>query len=296
MAIDLAAIAFPLIDPVAFHVGPLAVRWYGLAYLATFAVGYFILRSLARRGRMPIPLSQVANLVPWLIAGVMLGGRAGWWIFYHRPDGMPDAWYEPLAVWHGGMSFHGGLIGVIIALAFWCWRNHAPFWAVADVLAVVAPIGLFLGRIANFVNAELVGRPTSLPWGVVFPGDIVARHPSQLYEALLEGPVLLIILVMAFRHHRRSGTVAALFLVIYGLFRIAVEFVRQPDEQIGFLAFGCLTMGQVLSAALVVIGVTRLVFEKAASHDLIFLRGSRTSAAQRSRRRPASADFVAPVH
>ena len=258
----IASISFPPIDPVAFHLGPVAVRWYGLAYLTGFLIAYLILRRLARRGRLPITMSQVADLVPWLIMGVMVGGRAGWWLFYHRSDGALEPWYEPLAIWHGGMSFHGGLIGVILALVLWCWRNGASFPAVADIVAVVAPIGLFLGRLANFVNAELVGRPTSLPWGVVFPGDTIARHPSQLYEALLEGPVLLIILWFAFRHRRRFGTVSALFLILYGLFRISVEFVRQPDEQIGFVAFGWLTMGQLLSAAILLAGIIALSFRR----------------------------------
>ena len=154
------------------------------------------------------------------------------------------------------MSFHGGLMGVLVALLLWTWRRRAPFWNVADSLALVTPLGLFFGRIANFINAELVGRPTAVPWGVIFPGDSVARHPSQLYEAVLEGPLLLLVLWCFFRLRRSSdGQTAALFLICYGLFRFAVEFTRQPDEQLGFIAFGWPTMGQLLSAALALAGL-----------------------------------------
>jgi len=154
------------------------------------------------------------------------------------------------------MSFHGGLIGVALVLLFWTWRKRAPLWNIADGLALVAPIGLFLGRIANFINAELVGRVTTVPWGVIFPGESIPRHPSQLYEAVLEGPVLLLILWRVERWQRsHDGQIAGLFLVAYGVFRFAVEFTRQPDEQLGFIAFGWLTMGQLLSAVLVLAGV-----------------------------------------
>jgi phosphatidylglycerol:prolipoprotein diacylglycerol transferase len=186
---------------------------------------------------------------------VILGGRLGWWLFYHRAQGAAEPWYEPIAIWRGGMSFHGGLIGVTVALLWWSWRNKMSFWNLADALAQVTPIGLFLGRIANFINGELVGRPTSLPWGVIFPGENFPRHPSQLYEAILEGPLLWLIL-WAFAHgsRRREGQLAAIFLIFYGLLRFAVEFTRQPDEQLGFIAFGWLTMGQLLSIALTFIG------------------------------------------
>lgn len=254
----LASISFPPIDPVAVHLGPLAVRWYGLAYLSGFLIAYLMLRRLARSGRLSVTPAQVADLVPWLLIGVMVGGRAGWWLFYHRADGTSEPWYEPLAIWHGGMSFHGGLTGVIVAMTLWCWNNNVALASVADAVALVAPIGLLLGRLANFINAELVGRVTSVPWGVVFPGETVPRHPSQLYEALLEGPLLLSILFFVFKHHRRPGTVAASFLTLYGFFRICIEFFRQPDEQIGFIAFGWLTMGQLLSAVLIPIGLLLL--------------------------------------
>src|SRR6185437_15404836 len=152
----------------------------------------------------------------------------------HRNTGAPEPWYEPFALWHGGMSFHGGLMGVAVVLVLWSWLRHAPVLNVADCAALVTPIGLFFGRIANFINSELVGRPTALPWGVTFPGDMVPRHPSQLYEAVLEGPVLLLALWLTFRWRRpRDGRLAAQFLIIYGLSRFFIEFTREPDAQLG---------------------------------------------------------------
>lgn len=251
----IASIPYPQIDPVLFKLGPLAVKWYGLAYLAGFALAYVGLRRLVEAGRLRVTAEALSDLLSWLVVGVIAGGRAGWWLFYHRAGGA-EPWYEPLAIWHGGMSFHGGLVGVAAALFVWAWRHGAPFWNLADGLAIVAPVGLFLGRIANFINAELVGRPTRLPWGVIFPGEVVPRHASQLYEAALEGPVLLLVLWLARRRGRwRDGQSAALFLTAYGMFRFLVEFTRQPDDQIGFVAFGWLTMGQALSASLLVFGV-----------------------------------------
>ncbi|MDB5326888.1 MAG: prolipoprotein diacylglyceryl transferase, partial [Phycisphaerales bacterium] len=170
----LAAIHFPPLNPDLIRFGPFAIRWYGLAYLAGFAGAYLVLRRLARSGYIALSETQVGDLLSWLIAGVMVGGRAGWWLFYHRGNGAAEPWYEPIALWHGGMSFHGGLIGVAVALVAWTRWNRAPFWSLADGLAVVAPIGLFFGRLANFVNAELVGRPTQVPWGVIFPGESFA--------------------------------------------------------------------------------------------------------------------------
>ena len=252
----LATIPYPQFDPVALRLGPLAVRWYGLAYLTAFLLAYGLLRRMIRRGRLRLSREDLGELVGWLAGGVIVVGRLGWWVFYHRSEGAAEPWYEPLALWHGGMSFHGGLVGVAAALLLWSWRSRATFWNLAECLALVTPVGLFLGRLANFVNAELVGRPTSVPWGMFFPGDSVARHPSQLYEAALEGPLLLALLWM-FRHRRRvsvEGRTAALFLILYGILRFAVEFTRQPDPQLGFVAFGWLSMGQLLSGALVAVG------------------------------------------
>jgi len=251
----MAAVRYPVIDPVLFRIGPAAIRWYGLAYLAAFVLGYWALRRMTRSG-LRITKAQLSDLVTWCALGVIVGGRAGWWLFYHRGTGATEPWYEPIALWHGGMSFHGGAIGVGLAILLGTWRNRASFWNVADAVAMVAPIGLFLGRIANFINAELVGRPTSLPWGVIFPGETIPRHPSEIYEALLEGPALAALLWLFKRNARpRDGQTCALFLMLYGIFRFVVEFTRQPDAQIGFIAFGWLTMGQLLSFMFTVAGI-----------------------------------------
>ena len=250
-----AAILHPLVNPVAIQLGPVAVRWYGIAYLTGFFLAYLLLRQAVRRGTLEITHHQLSDLLGWVIIGVIAGGRLGWWLLYHRDDGASEPWFEPIAIWHGGMSFHGGLIGVILALALWSWRQRVSLWQLADAAALVAPIGLFFGRIANFINAELVGRPTTLRWGVIFPGDDFARHPSQLYEAILEGPLLLGVLWLAKCLQRRDGFVAASFLTFYGLFRFVVEFTREPDPQLEFIAFGWMTVGQLLSAILVISGV-----------------------------------------
>ncbi len=250
-----ATIAYPAIDPVLFRLGPLSIRWYGLAYVLGFILAYAGMRMMIRSGRLHISYPQLSDLLGWLVLGVVAGGRIGWWFFYDRSMDMEDHWFEPFAIWRGGMSFHGGVMGVALVLAIWSWCQRAAFWDIADALSLVAPIGLFLGRIANFINAELVGRPTSMPWGIIFPGDAVARHPSQLYEAMLEGPLLLLVLwTVARRRDLRDGRVTAAFLVFYAAGRFAVEFTRQPDTQLGFIAFGWLTMGQLLSVLLATVG------------------------------------------
>jgi phosphatidylglycerol---prolipoprotein diacylglyceryl transferase len=258
MELLLAAIEFPQIDPVIVRVGPLALRWYGVAYVSGFVLGYLLMLRLAQRGVVRISTELLGELVGWIVIGVLVGGRTGWWLFYHR--GPRTTWYEPLAVWEGGMSFHGGLVGVAIMLLAWSWWRRADFWSLVDGLALVVPVGLFFGRIANFINQELVGRRTDVPWAVIFPAkDTAPRHPSQLYEAVLEGPVLMAVLWVALRWRRREGQLGALFLIGYGLFRFLVEFTREPDDQIGFVAFGWLTMGQLLSVLLLVAGVVLLV-------------------------------------
>lgn len=255
MSYALAVLRYPSFDPVVVRLGFLALRWYGLAYLLGFALAFAALRRMSRRRTLFLPVAAVADLVSWLALGVIVGGRTGWWLFYHRAGGAPEPWYEPVAIWHGGMSFHGGLLGVVATLALWSWRRRASFWNLADGLALVAPLGLFFGRLANFVNAELVGRPTGVAWGMVFPGDSVPRHPSQLYEAVLEGPLLSLVVWAATGSRRAaSGYPASTFLAAYGLIRFVVEFTREPDPQVGFVAFGWLTMGQTLSAALVLSG------------------------------------------
>lgn len=243
-------IPFPNIDPIAFSVGPLSIHWYALAYLVGFLGGWFVAAQVLKHwGKAsPIRTEVLEDILPWCILGVILGGRLIYILVYN-----PTLyWYNPmdaLKLWQGGMSFHGGLIGVILALFIYAQVKKLPFLAVTDIAAVVTPIGLFLGRIANFINGELYGRTTTLPWGVVFPtGGPLPRHPSQLYEAALEGLVLFIVLIALARRKEaweRYGLLSGVFLSGYALSRFVVEFAREPDTQIGFLA-GHLTMGQLL--------------------------------------------------
>lgn len=249
----LALLPYPQIDPVAFHIGPLAVRWYGLAYLVGFIIAYFWLSRMSKRGMLRITTDALGDLISWLILGVFVGGRGGWWLFYDHNMPGPHKWYEPIAVWDGGMSFHGGLIGVLIVLILWARHRKAPGLNIADCAALVTPVGLFFGRIANFINGELVGRPTHVPWAMIFPGYHRPRHPSQLYEALLEGPLLLSLLWLIRRLRPRDGVIAAWFVIFYGLIRFSVEFTRAPDSQLGYF-FGWITMGQILSLIMTVCG------------------------------------------
>jgi phosphatidylglycerol:prolipoprotein diacylglycerol transferase len=260
MLVLASAILLPSFDPVAFHLGPLAIRWYGLAYLVAFALALWGLRQQVRTGWLRLTEADVSELLTWGVVGVVIGGRLGWWLIYSRPDATTP-WYEPLAIWNGGMSFHGGLVGVGLAIMLWCRRRRISVAHVTDAVALVTPIGLFLGRIANFINGELVGRASSLPWAVQFPGESIARHPSQLYEAGLEGIVLgALLLVIARRRPGRDGRVAATFIAGYGIARFAVEFTREPDVQIGFIAGGWLTMGQLLSLTMAAAGVAWFLF------------------------------------
>jgi phosphatidylglycerol:prolipoprotein diacylglycerol transferase len=195
---------------------------------------------------------------------MVFGARLGWWLFYHRPGWNSEPWYEPVATWHGGMSFHGGAAGLFISMLIWQGFSHRSMWSLADACVLVVPAGLFLGRVANFMNGELLGRPADLPWAVVLPGYTLPRHPSQLYEALLEGPALFVSLY-AYRKWCRPeiGELTAAFLALYGAFRFLVEFTRLPDREIGYIAFGWLTMGQLLSATFTIMGMTLLfIFRK----------------------------------
>jgi phosphatidylglycerol---prolipoprotein diacylglyceryl transferase len=250
-------LTYPLIDPVAFTVGPLAIRWYALAYLAGFLLGWWFVMRLAKKAGSTITPKHYDDFLTYAILGTILGGRLGYVLFYQT------AFYaaNPLAVleiWQGGMSFHGGLLGVIAAAWFYTRQQKISFLAFADGLAVVAPIGLFFGRIANFINGELVGRITTSPLGIVFPHmGPEPRHASQLYEAFFEGLVLFVILVLCSRYPsviRREGFRAGLFLFLYGLFRFGIEFFREPDAQLGFLFAGA-TMGQMLCVPMMAIGL-----------------------------------------
>ncbi len=247
----------PQFDPVAVSLGPLSVRWYGLMYLIGFAAAWLLGRYRASRpGSGWTPL-QVDDLVTYMVLGVVVGGRLGYMLFYDLPAFLANP-LTLVQVWQGGMSFHGGFLGVLAVVWFFGRKTGKGFWGVADFTAPLAPFGLFAGRIGNFINGELWGKATDLPWGVVFPDPRaggVPRHPSQLYEALLEGAALFLIVWFFSANKHKVGAVSGVFCVCYGLFRFAVEFVRLPDPQLGYLAFGWLTMGQLLSLPVIIFGV-----------------------------------------
>jgi phosphatidylglycerol:prolipoprotein diacylglycerol transferase len=247
-------ITFPEIDPVIFRIGPLSVRWYGLMYLLGFGAAYLLIRHLSRLRNLDLSRDGVSDLLFYGVLGVVLGGRLGYVLFYNPLQYLSRP-LEVFAVWQGGMSFHGGLLGVVIAVVFFCRRRKLPILLTGDILATSATIGLGLGRIGNFINGELWGRTTDLPWGMIFPGGgPLPRHPSQLYEAALEG--LLLFVILYFMHRRRvaEGVPFFCFFIGYGLFRFLIEFVRQPDAHLGFL-WGGATMGQLLSLPMILFGL-----------------------------------------
>ncbi|MCR0984611.1 prolipoprotein diacylglyceryl transferase [Roseomonas populi] len=251
------AILFPAFDPVALAVGPFVVRWYALAYIAGIVIGWQVARRLIPKAPAAGTPEAMDDFVTWATLGVILGGRLGYVLFY-RPDIILSAPWEILYLWHGGMSFHGGAAGVIIALALFCHRRGVPFLLFSDRVTSVVPVGLGLGRLANFINGELWGRVTDVPWGMIFPhAGPEPRHPSQLYQAALEGLVLFVILQWIVRTPRlraRPGFTAGAFLAGYGVARIIGELFRQPDVQLGFLVGGA-TMGQLLSVPMVIAGI-----------------------------------------
>lgn len=257
------------LDPIAFSLGPLVVRWYGLAYVLGFVCAAAIIYFVAKRWKLGMSEDNLLTLMVCAIVGVVLGARIGYVLFYG------DGYYlshplEILAFNQGGMSFHGGLVGLLIGGAVAARMTRIPFLTLADLGSIAAPIGLFFGRCANFVNGELWGAPTDGPLGVVFGGaaGMMPRHPSQLYEAVLEGLVIFCVLFALSRKRppRPQGTFLGAFLVLYGIFRFLIEFVREPDVQLGYLWGGWLTMGQVLSAPLIVAGIALLVYAARTRH------------------------------
>lgn len=257
------------LDPIAFSLGPLVVRWYGLAYVLGFVCAAAIIYFVAKRWKLGMSEDNLLTLVVCAIVGVVLGARIGYVLFYG------DGYYlshplEILAFNQGGMSFHGGLVGLLIGGAVAARMTRIPFLTLADLGSIAAPIGLFFGRCANFVNGELWGAPTDGPLGVVFGGaaGMMPRHPSQLYEAVLEGLVIFCVLFALSRKRppRPQGTFLGAFLVLYGIFRFLIEFVREPDVQLGYLWGGWLTMGQVLSAPLIVAGIALLIYAARTRH------------------------------
>ena len=266
------AIVINPISPVAFSIFGLDIRWYALAYVAAFIVGYFLFKHFMRAPNSQITLSrhQLDDLLTAVILGVILGGRLGYVLFYNLPFFLAHP-LEIFAVWHGGMSFHGGLVGVIVAVFLFAWRRnrrgeltggtYKAAFNILDILAIVAPIGLFFGRIANFINMEVMGRPTSVPWAVVFAGGSdVPRHPSPLYEAAAEGVLLFIIMYCLYRFtnlRRYPGALGGMLGMLYAVFRVFCEQFRAPDIQLGFLFnTNWLTMGQLLSGIMFIAGAT----------------------------------------
>jgi phosphatidylglycerol:prolipoprotein diacylglycerol transferase len=254
----MAALAFPAINPIALQLGPLTVRWYGLAYVAGFLFAWWILKVLDERWNVGLGPDGRTVVILAALVGLVAGGRIGYVVIY----GVGAYYAHPLtifAIWDGGMSFHGGLVGIMLA-GVWVARHYkVPFLLICDMGAVGAPMGLMLGRLANFINGELWGRVTTLPWGIVFPGaGPLPRHPSQLYEAALEGAVLLCVMLYLSRKRRPDGFLLGWMLTLYAVFRIFVEFFRQPDVQIGFLPGG-VTMGQILSIPMLIAGVWLIV-------------------------------------
>ena len=252
-------LVYPDIDPVAVSLGPVAVHWYGLMYLFGFVGAWWMGVVRARRPEYGWKKEEIGDVLFYGALGVILGGRFGYILFYNFDLFLQD----PLIlvrVWQGGMSFHGGLLGVLLAMWFYGHKTGRSFFQVTDFIAPWVPIGLGAGRIGNFINGELWGRPTDLPWGMVFPFvDSQPRHPSMLYEALLEGLLLFLILWLYSSKLRPLRAVSGMFLLCYGVFRFLVEFVRQPDAHIGYLAFDWLTMGHILSAPMIFFGILLLL-------------------------------------
>jgi len=253
-------IPFPNIDPVIIKVGPLAVRWYGIMYFIGFAASYLLVKYQVKKKKIAVSAKEIDSLYSFLILGLIIGARLGYVVFYNLSDYLKNP-LELFAVWHGGMSFHGGLVGAIVAGVIFSVKKRLNFWMLSDLVIVTAPIGLGLGRLGNFINGELYGRVTDVPWSMIFPsGGPLPRHPSQLYEFLLEGVALFAVLWFLKNRDLKKGTITSLFLMLYSLFRFIVEFFREPDQQLGFI-FGPFTMGHGLSVVMILIG-TGILFYK----------------------------------
>lgn len=252
---------FPDINPVAIQIGPLAIRWYALAYVTGLVVGWQYVRRVVQVRGLELSVEMVDDLLLWIMLGVILGGRIGYVLFYQFGYYVREP-LEILAVWRGGMSFHGGLIGVVVAIVLFARRRGVQVLMVADVIAPAFPFGLMLGRLSNFINGELYGRPTEVPWAMIFPrGGDVFRHPSQLYAAALEGGILLLLMLwLAHRKnlHRRMGLLSGVFLMGYSVARLVGELFREPDSHIGFLWSG-VTMGQILCIPMAAVGLWLII-------------------------------------
>lgn len=252
-------IQYPAIDPVAIAIGPIQVHWYGLTYLAAFAMAWWLGRCRCRTSGGLWSEEQLGDLLFFAALGVVIGGRSGYVLFYHFDYFLQEPLWL-LRIWEGGMSFHGGLIGVLLAMHFYGRKLNKSFFQVTDFIVPLVPFGLGVGRIGNFLGGELWGRASDVPWAMIFPRDPeqLARHPSQLYQFALEGVVLFWILWWFSRKPRPRMVVSGMFLLCYGIFRFVVEFTRQPDSQLGFIAWDWLTMGQLLSTPMIVSGISMI--------------------------------------
>lgn len=253
---NLAALPFPNIDPVMFSIGMFSIRWYALAYISSILIGWWALRRIASAPDDPVGKAPLDDLINYGIVGIILGGRIGYALGYNTIYFIQNP-LEIFLIWQGGMSFHGGFLGMSLSIYLVARKHKISVFALGDLIALVAPIGLFFGRISNFINGELYGRTTDLPWGFIFPnGGPLPRHPSQLYEAGLEGLVLFLILLISYKKgaRQKKGLMIGLFMAGYGISRTLIETLREPDAHLGFI-FGQVTMGQILSAPMIALGV-----------------------------------------
>ncbi|WP_045211443.1 prolipoprotein diacylglyceryl transferase [Desulfonatronovibrio magnus] len=252
---------YPDINPVAFEIGPLQLRWYGLMYLIGFATAWLLARYRAGKPGSGWTRQELPDLITYCALGVIIGARVGYVLFYDFFSFISRPW-ELVMIWQGGMSFHGGLVGVLVCLWLYARKTNRSFFTVSDFVSPLAPLGLMFGRLGNFINSELWGRPTDMPWGMVFPdhaSGFVSRHPSQLYQAFLEGLVLFIIIWFFSNQKRPKMAVSGMFCLGYGVFRFIVEFFREPDAHLGFLLMDWMTMGQILCVPLIFVGLTAIV-------------------------------------
>ncbi len=253
-------IMFPNIDPVAISIGPLKIHWYGIMYLVAFTAGWYLGRVRAKKPQSGWHPDEVGDILFYIALGVILGGRIGYVIFYNFSKFLENP-VMLIEIWKGGMSFHGGLIGVIIAMWLFGRKTNRSFFTVSDFIAPLIPLGYGAGRIGNFIGGELWGKVTDVPWGMVFPrAGLEPRHPSQLYQAFLGGLVIFTILWLYSKKPKPTMAVSGMFLLCFGIYRFTIEFFRQPDAHLGYLAFGWLTMGQVLSAPMVALGLFLIWF------------------------------------
>lgn len=286
-------IAYPHINPDIFSFGPIHIRWYGVMYVLGFLAGYLLIQKQKRARQIGLVGTCAQDFIFYVAVGLIVGARLGYVLFYQYNDYMAYLKHplEIIATWHGGMSFHGGLIGGTLAAWLFCRKRGLPFWAVADCTIVTVPIGLGLGRIGNFINGELWGRVSNVPWAMVFPdAGPLPRHPSQLYEALMEGVVLFTLLWRLRQRSFRDGMMVAFFIFFYGLFRFIIEFFREPDVQVGYLLFH-FTMGQLLCISMMIASALLALFirksqplpDASAGEDSFALSASKTSKASKGK-------------